>query len=258
MPYSPSSSSFPTSLTTFTDPTGASDTGVFDHAGLEASQNDAIEKLEVAVGITGSADTASLNYKLTNTSSSNPGHKHTLANGATDVTSSAAELNGLDGLTASRALVTNGSGIVTPATTTATEIGYVNGVTSAIQTQIDSKAAHTSGTITTPTIVTPIVKTAYSIGTLGTTETINWANGDLQQGTLDENVTLDFSNAVAGQRLTLFLLQDGTGTNTIAFTPTIVWQDATTPTWTTTANKMNVMVIYYSGSAYFGMGAKFA
>lgn len=115
-----------------------------------------------------------------------------------------------------------------------------------------------NATYTAPVITTPVVKTAYSIGTLGSTETINWANGDLQQGTLDENVTLDFSNAVAGQRLTLFLLQDGSGTNTISFTPTIVWQDNTTPTWTTTADKMNVMVIYYDGSTYYGMGAKFS
>lgn len=43
--------------------------------------------------------------------------------------------------TASRAVVTDGSGVMTEATTTAAEIGYVNGVTSAIQGQIDSKAA---------------------------------------------------------------------------------------------------------------------
>ena len=42
-------------------------------------------------------------------------------------------------LTASRALVSDGSGNLSVATTTATEIGYVNGVTSAIQTQIDGK-----------------------------------------------------------------------------------------------------------------------
>lgn len=241
MSYSPASSSFPTSKTTFVDPTATSDTGDFDHAGLETTQNDAIENLEDVVGITGSADTASLTYKLTNTSSSNPGHKHTLANGATDVTSTAAELNILDG-----------------ATLSVTELNYVDGVTSAIQTQIDSKAAHTSGTITTPTIITPIVKTAYSNGNLGATPTINWANGDLQTGTLTANCTFAFSNAVAGQRLTFFALENGTGTYTIAFTPTIIWQDNTTPTWTTTADKMNVFVIYWDGSNYYGMGAKFA
>ena len=41
--------------------------------------------------------------------------------------------------TASRALVSDGSGIVSAATTTSAEIGYVNGVTSAIQTQINAK-----------------------------------------------------------------------------------------------------------------------
>jgi hypothetical protein len=44
-------------------------------------------------------------------------------------------------LTVSRALVSNASGKVAVATTTSTEIGYVNGVTSAIQTQIDTKSA---------------------------------------------------------------------------------------------------------------------
>lgn len=43
------------------------------------------------------------------------------------------------GLTASRAVVTNGSGTLASASTTATEIGYVSGVTSAIQTQLDAK-----------------------------------------------------------------------------------------------------------------------
>jgi len=55
----------------------------------------------------------------------------TIIGGATTITSS--------DLTASRALVSNASGKVAVATTTSTEIGYVNGVTSAIQTQIDTK-----------------------------------------------------------------------------------------------------------------------
>ena len=44
-------------------------------------------------------------------------------------------------LTTSRALVSDGSGDVSAATTTSTEIGYVNGVTSAIQTQINTKTS---------------------------------------------------------------------------------------------------------------------
>lgn len=41
-------------------------------------------------------------------------------------------------ITANRALISDANGVPTHATTTATEIGYVNGVTSAIQTQIDN------------------------------------------------------------------------------------------------------------------------
>lgn len=50
-------------------------------------------------------------------------------------------LSKLAATTASRALVSDGSGFISAATTTATEIGYVNGVTSAIQTQLDAKVA---------------------------------------------------------------------------------------------------------------------
>lgn len=55
----------------------------------------------------------------------------TITGGATTIVSS--------NLTVSRALVSDGSGKVAVATTTATEIGYVNGVTSAIQTQLNAK-----------------------------------------------------------------------------------------------------------------------
>jgi len=43
-------------------------------------------------------------------------------------------------LTASRALVSDGSGDVSVSAVTSTEIGYLDGVTSAIQTQLDAKA----------------------------------------------------------------------------------------------------------------------
>lgn len=57
-----------------------------------------------------------------------------------DINASAAiDLSKLAATTADRAIVSNGSGVLSPATTTATEIGYVNGVTSAIQTQLNNK-----------------------------------------------------------------------------------------------------------------------
>lgn len=126
---------------------------------------------------------------------------------------------------------------------------------------LDTGVTLDTPTLTSPTVITPLVTTAHAIGTAGATETVDWSNGDLQTMTLDENVEITFSNAAAGQRLTLFMLQDGTGTNTITWADTITWQDGITwgdTYYSKTADKMNVVVIYYSGTAYFGMVAKFA
>ena len=83
----------------------------------------------------------------------------------TAVTSTAAELNGLDGLTASRALEVNGSGILTASDITATELGYLDGVSSAIQTQLDAKAA------TTALALSNILHTTTSVNSYATGST---------------------------------------------------------------------------------------
>jgi hypothetical protein len=76
-------------------------------------------------------------------------HTHTLAN-ISDVTASAAEVNLLDGVTASTAELNILDGVTATAaelnaldgiTATVTELNFTDGVTSAIQTQIDGKAA---------------------------------------------------------------------------------------------------------------------
>ena len=54
----------------------------------------------------------------------------------------------LTGLTASRAVATDGSKQLVSSATTATELGYVNGVTSAIQTQLDAKLASATAATT--------------------------------------------------------------------------------------------------------------
>jgi len=54
-------------------------------------------------------------------------------------TSAAIVFSKMESLTASRATVTNGSGFVSASATTATELGYLSGVTSALQTQLDAK-----------------------------------------------------------------------------------------------------------------------
>ena len=60
-----------------------------------------------------------------------------------DVNSSAAiEFSKMENLTASRALVSDGNGDVSVSAVTSTEIGYLDGVSSAIQTQLDTKATN--------------------------------------------------------------------------------------------------------------------
>lgn len=56
-------------------------------------------------------------------------------------------LNKLSPVTASHALVSDGSGFVTASSTTATELGYVAGVTSAVQTQLSAKITGGAGAI---------------------------------------------------------------------------------------------------------------
>ena len=65
-----------------------------------------------------------------------PAHNHTLVD-VTDVTASAAEVNILTGATVTTAELNVLDGI--PATLTATELGYVDGVASALQPQLDGK-----------------------------------------------------------------------------------------------------------------------
>ena len=60
-----------------------------------------------------------------------------------DVNASAAlEFSKMENLTASRALVSDGNGDVSVSAVTSTEIGYLDGVSSAIQTQLDAKATN--------------------------------------------------------------------------------------------------------------------
>jgi hypothetical protein len=131
---------------------------------------------------------------------------NSISKGFGSVTSTSSEINGLHSLTASRAIVTTASGILTPATTTAAEIGYLSGATSAIQTQITAKAAKGANSDITSLagLTTPL--TAGQGGTGYTTfaaaltaspvkETqIDWANGaGITQGTCD--ITLANSGA---------------------------------------------------------------
>jgi hypothetical protein len=59
-------------------------------------------------------------------------------------------------LTASRALISNASGKVAVSSVTSAELGYLSGVTSAVQTQIDGKVSKSGDTMTGALVIGPI------------------------------------------------------------------------------------------------------
>lgn len=100
----------------------------------------------------------------------------TIATGTWNATAIA--VNKIAAITASRAVVSDGSGFISAATTTSTEIGYVNGVTSAIQTQLNAKQA----TITFGTGVQTAL--GVNIGAAGAPVLFNGALGTPSSGTV--------------------------------------------------------------------------
>ena len=95
-----------------------------------------------------------------------------LANAGTALTSvSATELGYLDGVTSAVQTQINAKQAVVSGIDD-TEIGYLNGVTSAIQTQIDTKAPSTTPTLTGPIVISPEERTTVSA--TAATGTINY------------------------------------------------------------------------------------
>lgn len=83
----------------------------------------------------------------------------------------------------------------------------------------------------------------YDNGNITGTATINWANGNVQYATMTGNVTLTFTNPVAGRRYILHLA----GAFTPTFPSTVRWTGGTTPGVTATAGKKDIYTLVYSG-----------
>ena len=69
--------SYPTSLDSFINPTPTEPMNNPSHSAIEDAQNNALTALETNIGINGSAVSTTIDYLLKNTSSVDPGHKHT-------------------------------------------------------------------------------------------------------------------------------------------------------------------------------------
>ena len=136
------------------------------------------------------------------------------------VTSTAAELNVLDGI---------------PAGLTATELGYSDGVTSAIQTQMDTKGTG-DASLSAAQNWTAGQRGEITALTDGATITIDMADSNNFSVTLGGNRTFaNPSNDTAGQSGSIFITQDGTGSRTASWGTDWEFAAGTAPTLTTTA-----------------------
>lgn len=88
---------------------------------------------------------------------------------------------------------------------------------------------------------------------LGATPSVDWSLGGVIFGTMTASWSspIAFSNQAAGQTLTLFLTQGGTGSYTASW-PTMKWPSGNAPTLSTSVGATDVITIFYDGSDYWG------
>ncbi len=122
-------------------------------------------------------------------------------------------------LTANRALISNGSGVVSPSNVTATELDYLSGVTAAVQTQINSKAASNNAALTgVPTA--PTAANGTNSNQLATTafvaNAVSMAGGgsvsNFSAGNLSPLFTTSVTNSTSTPSLTFNLSNAGAHT----------------------------------------------
>ena len=93
--------------------------------------------------------------------------------------------------------------------------------------------------------------------TLTDASTVSWnvLTSPVAKVTLGANRTLGAgSGAIAGQFVSLLVIQDGTGSRTLSFNAVYEFKDDTAPTLTTTASKGDLFVFRYNGSKFLEVG----
>jgi len=127
---------------------------------------------DFASGVTLTDTDHVVGYSNTNTGGE---RKWTVANLRNSLITGAATTIDTENLTASRALISNASGKVDVSDVTSTEIGYLDGVTSGIQAQLNSKGP---GTVTSVTGTAPIsVATGTTTPAISISEATQSASG---------------------------------------------------------------------------------
>ena len=180
--------------------------------------------------------------------------------GGAAVTSTAAELNILDGVTSTATELNLLDGV----TATTAEINYVDGVTSNIQTQLNAKvgSSYTGDVdITGELLVDSYNETYAAVTSSSNATTVDCEAGNAFSHTLTENTTFTFSNPpVSGTAFSfsIEIIQDASASGyTVTWPSSVDWPSATAPTLTATASAKDVFVFYTrdGGTNWYGFTA---
>ena len=156
--------------------------------------------------------------------------------GSTAISSTAAELNILDGVTSTAAEL-NYSDLATLGTSAASKVLSANANN---LTTISGAVLCTEDTLTDQaTIAWDVIASPVAKVTLGANRTIAAPSG---------------TSPAAGQFVALTVIQDGTGSRTLTWNAVYEFKDDTAPTLTTTAAKGDLFVFKYNGSKWLEVG----
>lgn len=166
-------------------------------------------------------------------------------------------------LVASMAMVSDASGkIAAHANVSAVELGYLDGVTSAIQSQFTGKLSTSGGTMSGTLNMnnqqisgakTIGFSSEYGAGTFSSSGTVTWANGQKQVCALSGNAAIGFSWTGCGTgHYQLRINQNATGGWNPDFSGTIPngqWIGTSgQPTFNTDPNGTTIVTIFYSST----------
>ena len=178
------------------------------------------------------------------------------------VTSTAAELNILDGVTSTAAELNILDGV----TSTATELNLLDGVT-ATTAELNYLDIATLGLTAASKAVTAdangvvsfdngTIEESTTITSSSNAATINLRDGNVFEHDLTENVTYTFSNPAASGRASAFVLKviQDSSARTITWPGSVDWASATAPTLTATNNGVDVFgfLTIDGGTTYYG------
>ena len=159
------------------------------------------------------------------------------------------------------------TGIVTAdgKTISAAEVGVLDGITStaAELNLVDGSSAGTA--VASKAVIYGAKKqvvafnystTEYDAGSSGTTKTIDFDNGVNQKMLLTGNVAVTLSNPLACQTAKLKITTDASTGYTVTFSTTVLWPGGTAYSASAAGSKVDIVTLYYDGSAWYGQFAK--